>query len=78
MSLVEYCTIIKYRNMIPLFPICLVCYKACLDSFGEHAVHCKELRGFKYRHDLVRDVLFDVCRRVKISAKKEAPMNIFD
>ncbi|GKE70005.1 hypothetical protein Tco_1528077 [Tanacetum coccineum] len=31
--------------------------------------------GFKYRHDMVRDVLFDVCRRVGISARKEAPVN---
>ncbi|GKB30286.1 hypothetical protein Tco_0869687, partial [Tanacetum coccineum] len=47
MSPVKYRTILKYRLMIPLFPvdaICPVCRKACLDSFGEHAVHCKELR----------------------------------
>ncbi|GKD86731.1 hypothetical protein Tco_1357885 [Tanacetum coccineum] len=78
MSPVEYRTILKYRLMIPLFPvdaICPVCRKACLDSFGEHAVHCKELSGFKYRHDMVRDVLFDICRRAGISAKKEAPVN---
>ncbi|GKC56230.1 hypothetical protein Tco_1083828 [Tanacetum coccineum] len=52
MSPVEYRTILKYRLMIPLIPvdaICPVCRKACLDSFGEHAVHCKELPGFKYR-----------------------------
>ncbi|GKF82551.1 hypothetical protein Tco_0244207, partial [Tanacetum coccineum] len=78
MSLVEYRTILKYRPMIPLFSvdaICPVCRKACLDSFGEHAVHCKELPGFKYLHDMFRDVLFDICRCVEISAKKEAPMN---
>nr|GEV11162.1 hypothetical protein [Tanacetum cinerariifolium] len=40
--------------------------------FGEHDVHCNELLGFKYRHDMVRDVLFDGCRRVWISGKKEA------
>ncbi|KAM0010653.1 putative exostosin [Helianthus debilis subsp. tardiflorus] len=39
---------------------------------GEHAVHCKELSGFKYRHDLVRDVLYDVLKRAGISAKKQA------
>nr|GFB25340.1 putative reverse transcriptase domain-containing protein [Tanacetum cinerariifolium] len=64
--------------MISLFPvdaICLVCRKACLYSFGEHAVHCKELLGFKYRHYMIRDVLFDICRHVGISAKKEAPIN---
>ncbi|GKA77107.1 putative reverse transcriptase domain-containing protein [Tanacetum coccineum] len=60
MSALEYRTILKYRLMIPLLPVdepCPVCRKVCLDSFGEHAVHCKELPGFKYRHDLVRDVL---------------------
>ncbi|GKE12067.1 hypothetical protein Tco_1415618, partial [Tanacetum coccineum] len=78
MSPVEYRTILKYRLMIPLFPvtaICPVCRKACLDFFGEHAVHCKELSGFKYRHDMVRDVIFDICMRAGISAKKEAPVN---
>ncbi|GJS71154.1 putative reverse transcriptase domain-containing protein [Tanacetum coccineum] len=80
MSPVEYRTILKYRLMIPLFSsdaICPVCRKACLDSFGEHVVHCKEIPGFKYRYDMVRDVLFDICRRAGISAKKEAPMNFF-
>ncbi|GJY77416.1 putative reverse transcriptase domain-containing protein [Tanacetum coccineum] len=40
--------------------------------FKEHVVHCKELSGFKYRHNMVMHVLFDICRRVEISAKKEA------
>ncbi|GKE19027.1 hypothetical protein Tco_1426604 [Tanacetum coccineum] len=74
----EYRTILKYRLMIPLFSVdavCPVCRKACLDFFGEHAVHYKELPGFKYRHDMVRDVLFDICRHAGISAKKEAPVN---
>jgi hypothetical protein len=64
--------------MIPLFPkdkVCPICRKACLDTFGEHAVHCMELTGFKYRHDLVRDVLFDNFRRARISVKKEATVN---
>nr|GEY98805.1 putative reverse transcriptase domain-containing protein [Tanacetum cinerariifolium] len=55
MSPVEYRTILKCRLMIPLFlvdAICPVCRKACLDSFEEHAVHCKEISGFKYRHDM--------------------------
>ncbi|GJR77916.1 putative reverse transcriptase domain-containing protein [Tanacetum coccineum] len=76
MSALEYRTILKYRLMIPLFSIdepCPVCRKVCLDSFGEHAVHCKELPGFKYRHDLIRDVLYDVLKRAGISSKKEAP-----
>ncbi|GJZ30128.1 hypothetical protein Tco_0575175 [Tanacetum coccineum] len=78
MSALEYRTILKYRLMIPLFLVdepCPVCRKVCLDSFGKHVVHCKELPGFKYRHDLVRDVLYDVLKRARISSKKEAPVN---
>ncbi|KAK2375034.1 hypothetical protein QL285_075955 [Trifolium repens] len=78
MSSLEYRTILRYRLMIPLFPkdeVCLICGKACLDTFREHAVHCIELPGFKYRHDLVRDVLFYIFRRAGISVKKEASVN---
>lgn len=77
MSTGEYRSTLKYSLMIPLFPEdepCPVCKKACLDNFGEHALHCKELPGFKYRHDLVRDMLFDVLKRAGIAAKKEAPV----
>ena len=45
MSPVEYRAILKYRLMIPLFPAdetCPVCRKPCLDSFEEHATHCKD------------------------------------
>ncbi|MCI56077.1 auxilin-like protein, partial [Trifolium medium] len=73
MSQAEYRTILRYRLMIPLFPkdeVCLVCRKACLDTFEEHAAHCRELPGFKDRHDLVRDVFFDICWRAGISVKK--------
>ncbi|GJR66407.1 hypothetical protein Tco_0012472 [Tanacetum coccineum] len=77
-SPVEYRTIFKYHLMISLFSVDVispVCRKTCLDSFGEHAVHCKELPGFKYRYDMVRDVLFDMCRRARIYARKEDPVN---
>ncbi|MCI58017.1 auxilin-like protein, partial [Trifolium medium] len=75
MSLVEYRTILRYRIMILLLPkdeVCPVCCKACLDTIGEHGVHCRELPDFKYRHDLVRDVFFDIFRRTGISVKKKA------
>ncbi|KAJ0811601.1 hypothetical protein HanPSC8_Chr17g0752491 [Helianthus annuus] len=78
MSAVEYRSILKYRLMIPMFPndeTCPVCRKACLDKYGKHALHCRELPGFKYRHDFVRDALMDILRRAGISAKKEAPVN---
>ncbi|KAJ0491738.1 putative exostosin [Helianthus annuus] len=64
--------------MIPMYSedeTCPFCRKACMDKYGEHAIHCKELLGFKYRHDWVRDVLGDILRRAGISAKKETPVN---
>jgi len=78
MSSVVYRTIIRYRLMIPLFPIdeaCFVCRKTCLDTFEEHVVYCKELPDFKCRHDFVRDVLFDIFRWARVSMKKETPVN---
>ncbi|KAJ0789034.1 putative exostosin [Helianthus annuus] len=78
MSIVEYQAILKCRIMVPFFPVddpCSVCRKSCLDFFGEHTVHCKELPGFKYRHDLVRDVLHDVLKGAGILIKKEATVN---
>ncbi|MCH92237.1 auxilin-like protein [Trifolium medium] len=78
MSRVEYRTILKYRLMIPLFPIdevFPVCRKACLDNFEEHAVHCRELPGFKYKHNFVRDVLFDIFRHAGVYVQKEASVN---
>jgi hypothetical protein len=44
----------------------------CLDIFGEHATHCREISDFKYRHDLIRDMFFDIFGCVRISEKKEA------
>jgi hypothetical protein len=52
-----------------------VCRKACLSTFEEHAAHCREVPSFKYMHDLVRDVLFDILRRAGISVKKNALLN---
>ncbi|PNY14294.1 auxilin-like protein, partial [Trifolium pratense] len=75
---VEYRIILRYRLMIPIFPIdefFPVCRKSCLDQIGEHAVHCKELPGFKYRHDFVMDVLCDIFKRAGVSVKKEVPVN---
>jgi len=78
MSPVEYRSILKYRLMIPLYPlrgVCPVCHKHRLDEFGEHAIHCNTHPGFKYRHDHVRDILFDVLWRAGVPAKKEAPVS---
>lgn len=74
----EYCTILRYQLMIPLFlidEVCPICRKACLNTFGEHVVHCKELLRFKYRYEFFRDVLFDIFWKAGVLVKKEAPTN---
>ncbi|KAF5762881.1 hypothetical protein HanXRQr2_Chr15g0673831 [Helianthus annuus] len=74
----RYITILKYRLIIPMYPedeTCLICRKACMDKYGEHPVHCKELPRFKYRHEWVQDVLWGILRRAGISAKKKAHVN---
>ncbi|GJS45836.1 hypothetical protein Tco_0724036 [Tanacetum coccineum] len=70
MSPVKYRIILEYRLMIPLFPVDEICPVCRMDIWIplEHAVHCKDFSGFKYRHDMIRDVLFDICRRARIFA----------
>lgn len=78
MSLVEYHTILKYYFMISLFPnddVCLICRKVCLDTFEGHTVNPRELPSFKYWHNFVRNVLFDMFQQAGVSAKNDVPMN---
>ncbi|GKD96865.1 hypothetical protein Tco_1380762, partial [Tanacetum coccineum] len=42
--------------------------------FMYHAVHCSSEVGVKFRHNLVRDILVDICSKVGIMVRKEAPM----
>ncbi|GKB36289.1 hypothetical protein Tco_0881231 [Tanacetum coccineum] len=45
-----------------------------MDKWGDHAVHYSSEVGVKFRHNLVRDILVDICSKVGIMVKKEAPM----
>ncbi|PWA82796.1 hypothetical protein CTI12_AA092060 [Artemisia annua] len=45
-----------------------------LSQRGDHAVHCSSEVGVKFRHNLVRDILVDICSKVGIMVRKEAPM----
>ncbi|GJV84784.1 hypothetical protein Tco_1524682 [Tanacetum coccineum] len=54
------------------------CYSAPLNDEnlgkGDHAVHCSSQVGVKFRHNLVHDVLLDICSKVGIMVCKEDPM----
>ena len=41
---------------------------------GDNAVHYSSEVGVKFRHNLVRDMLVDICCRAGISVRKEAPV----
>ncbi|PWA86787.1 hypothetical protein CTI12_AA137770 [Artemisia annua] len=45
-----------------------------MDKWGDHAVYCSSEVGVKFRHNLVRDILVDICSKVGIMVRKEAPM----
>lgn len=42
--------------------------------FGDHALHSAHEIGYKFRHDLFRDVLSDICLRAGMHALKEVDL----
>ncbi|GJW24065.1 hypothetical protein Tco_0037876, partial [Tanacetum coccineum] len=62
---------------VPMFSegsLCPSCNAHRMDQWGDHAVHCSSEVGVKFRHNLVRDILVDICSKVGIMVRKEAPM----
>lgn len=52
-----------------------MCKTSRLDAFGDHTSHCRHYPCFKYKHDHVREILFDVVLRAGMSLKKETHVN---
>lgn len=46
-----------------------------VDAYGDHAVACRMDPGYEFRHDLVRDVVYDCMWQVCVAARKEAPVH---
>lgn len=72
-------TILKYLLMISLFPIYdfqhIYC-KACVFGYiWKHTIHRRELSSFKYGHDFVNDVLFDIFQRSETSVNRKVHVN---
>lgn len=72
----QFCVVLSYRLGIPVFAAGSVCsfYSRDMDLFGDHALHCAHGIGSKFRHDLARDILFDICSRATIHAQKEVDL----
>ena len=45
-----------------------------MDKWGDHAVHCSCEIDVKFRHNLVRHMLVDICCKAGILVRKEAPV----
>lgn len=54
---------------------CSIGRKTCIDTFMGHKIHFNKLIDFKYRHDIVSDVTFDIFQQTRITMKKETHVN---
>ncbi|GJV73478.1 hypothetical protein Tco_1493473, partial [Tanacetum coccineum] len=46
------------------------------DISGDHVVSCAGIIGIKHRHNVVRDILVDICFRSRISTGKEIDIEL--
>ena len=73
----QFRSVLCYRLAIPLFTegsLCPSCNTSKMDKWGDHAVHCSSEIGVKYCHNLVRDMLVDICCKTGILVREEAPV----
>nr|GEX77983.1 hypothetical protein [Tanacetum cinerariifolium] len=73
----QFRSVLCYRLAVPKFSegsLCSSCNEHWMDQRGDHAVHCSSEVGVKFRPNLVRDILIDICSKVGIMVCKEAPM----
>lgn len=68
----------QYRFGIPLFSensTCLCCGRD-MDIYKDHALHYASAVGQKYRHNLMRDVILDICYHYAVAARKEVSLGL--
>ncbi|GJR72076.1 RNA-directed DNA polymerase, eukaryota [Tanacetum coccineum] len=73
----QFRSVLCYRLVVPMFSegsLCPSCNTHQMDQWGDHVVHCSSEVGVKFRHNLVRVILVDICSKVGIMVRKEAPM----
>ncbi|GKA82699.1 hypothetical protein Tco_0789447, partial [Tanacetum coccineum] len=65
--------VLCYRLAVPMFSegsLCPSCNTHRMDQWGDHAVYYSSEVGVKFRHNLVRDILVDICSKVGIIVRK--------
>nr|GEU69473.1 pentatricopeptide repeat (PPR) superfamily protein [Tanacetum cinerariifolium] len=65
---------VRAEGVFPISSLCLISNVHRMDQWENHAVHCSSEVGVKFRHNLVRDILVDICSKTTIMVRKEAPM----
>ena len=76
----QYQSILCYQLTIPLLAESSLCpsyNNPKMDKWGNHAVHYSHEIGVKFQHNLVRDMLMDICCKSGISVGKEALMGFY-
>eukprot|EP00731_Ephydatia_muelleri_P007923 Em0004g261a len=56
--------------------ICALCPDKMLDPLGHHATTCKRGGDVVFRHNKLRDILAETCRRAHLSVQVEAGCNL--
>nr|GEY16436.1 beta-myrcene synthase [Tanacetum cinerariifolium] len=72
--------VLCYRLVVPMFSedsLCSSCKTHQMDQWGDDAVHYSSEVDVKFKHNLVRDILVDICSKVGIRVRKEASMGFF-
>nr|GEW63015.1 hypothetical protein [Tanacetum cinerariifolium] len=76
----QFRSVLCYRLSVPMFSegsLCPSCNAHQMDQYGDHAVHCCNEVGVKFRHNLVRDILVDICSKVGIMLQdKDACLDV--
>nr|GEY90796.1 hypothetical protein [Tanacetum cinerariifolium] len=76
----QFHSVLCYRFTVPMFSegsLCPSCNTHRMDQWGDHVVHCSSEVGVKFKHNLVRDILVDICSKVGIMVRNEASMGFF-
>jgi hypothetical protein len=69
----QFRSVLCYRLAVPMFSegsLCPSCNVHRMDQWGDHAVHCATEVGVKLRHNLVRDILVDICSKARMCVKR--------
>lgn len=72
----QFSVVLQYRLGVPFFEAKSSCsiYAKHMDIYSDHAIHCASEVGPKFRHDMVRDVVADICYKAGVAARKEVSL----